>query len=103
MECVEIFDDSWITVEDKRELLRVIKQGYETSMPWADHALMKSLVKERYDRVVREMDKQEYLREKREASVDGLLDAIVPDQLELKTGVEKMLAEKEDEDTTAEP
>jgi len=102
MECVEIFDDSWIAVEDKRELLRVIKQSYETSMPWADHVLMKSLVKERYDRVVREMDKEEYLREKRESTVDGLLDAIVPDQLELKTGVEKMLADK-DEDATAEP
>jgi hypothetical protein len=101
MECVEAFDDSWIAVEDKRELLRVIKQGYETSMPWADHALMKSLVKERYDRVVREMSKEDYLAEKREASVDGLLDAIVPDQLELKTGVEKMVAEK-DEDTTVE-
>jgi len=99
MECVEVFDDSWITVEDKRELLRVIKQSYETSMPWADHALMKSLVKERYDRVVREMDKEQYLREKMEATVDGMLDAIVPDQLELKTGVKKMLAEKQVEET----
>jgi len=103
MECVEVFDDSWITVEDKRSLLKVIKESYETSMPWADHALMKSLVKERYDRVVRAMDREQYLAEKREASVDGLLDAIVPDQFELKTGVEKMVAEKEDEDTTAEP
>jgi len=94
-----VFDDSWITVEDKRELLRVIKQSYETSMPWADHALMKSLVKERYDRVVREMDKEQYLREKMEATVDGMLDAIVPDQLELKTGVKKMLAEKQVEET----
>jgi hypothetical protein len=99
MECVEVFNDSWIAVEDKRELLRVIKEAYQTSMPWADHALMKSLVKERYDRVVREMDKEQYLADKREATVDGLLDAIVPDQLELKTGVEKMLAEKDDDET----
>ena len=101
MECVEAFDDSWIAVEDKRSLLKVIKESYEASFSWADHALMKSLVKERYDRVVRAMDKEEYVREKREASVDGLLDAIVPDQLELKTGVDKMIAEK-DEDTTVE-
>jgi hypothetical protein len=99
MECVEVFNDSWITVGDKRELLRVIKQSYETSMPWADHALMKSLVKERYDRVVREMDKEQYLADKREATIDGMLDEIVPDQLELKTGVEKMLAEKDDDET----
>jgi len=99
MECVEVFDDSWITVEDKRSLLKVIKESYETSMPWADHALMKSLVKERYDRVVREMDKEQYLADKREATVDGMLDAIVPDQLELKTGVKKMLAEKQVEET----
>jgi len=94
-----VFDDSWITVEDKRSLLKVIKESYETSMPWADHALMKSLVKERYDRVVREMDKEQYLADKREATVDGMLDAIVPDQLELKTGVKKMLAEKQVEET----
>jgi len=96
-----VFDDSWITVEDKRSLLRVIKESYETSFSWADHALMKSLVKERYDRVVRAMDKEQYLAEKREATVDGMLDEIVPDQLELKTGVEKMLAEKEDDNETA--
>jgi hypothetical protein len=100
MECVEIFDDSWIAVEDKRALLNVIKESYQISMPWADCALMKSLVKERYNRVVRAMDKDQYLAEKREATVDGLLDAIVPDQLEMKTGVEKMLADK-DEDETA--
>ena len=46
---VEPVDDSYIKAEDKKQLLIIIKNIYETRMPWADQILMKCMIKEHYN------------------------------------------------------
>ena len=63
MNSTEDFDDSWIDPKHKKELLITIKQIYETAYPWADNALMKCLVMEHYKGVIKNMNKEDYLKE----------------------------------------
>jgi hypothetical protein len=63
MNSTEDFDDSWIDPKHKKELLITIKQIYETAYPWADNVLMKCLVKEHYKGVIKNMNKEDYLKE----------------------------------------
>lgn len=63
MNSTEDFDDTWIDPKHKKELLITIKQIYETAYPWADDILMKCLVKEHYKGVIKNMNKEDYLKE----------------------------------------
>ena len=55
--------DYYILKEDKLNLIRVIKNIYKNSMPWADDVLMRVLVKEHYKNVIKNMDEEEYKKE----------------------------------------
>ena len=57
------FDDSWIDPKHKKELLITIKQIYETAYPWSDNVLLKCLVMEHYKGVIKNMNKEAYLKE----------------------------------------
>jgi hypothetical protein len=73
------FDDSYITVEDKKKLLKVIKKAYELSHSWADDMLLRCLVEDYYKQVVRGMNKEDYLKEKddeRRGDLETLLDGV---------------------------
>ena len=63
MNSTEDFDDSWIDPKHKKELLITIKQIYETAYPWADNVLMKCLVMQHYKGVIKNMNKEAYLKE----------------------------------------
>ena len=63
MNSTEDFDDSWIDPKHKKELLITIKQIYETAYPWADNVLMKCLVMQHYKGVIKNMNKEDYLKE----------------------------------------
>ena len=75
MNSTEQFDDAWIEPAHKRELLKTIKEIYETSYTWADPVLMKCLVKEHYKETISHIDKEQYLRELEEQDEsDTILD-----------------------------
>jgi hypothetical protein len=59
----EDFDDSWVKPQHKKELLITIKQIYNTSYTWADDILIKCLVKEHYKTTIKNMNKEEYLKD----------------------------------------
>jgi len=63
MNSTEDFDDSWIDPKHKKELLITIKQIYNSSYTWADDVLIKCLVKEHYKTTIKNMDKENYLKE----------------------------------------
>ena len=67
MECLneneDKVNDYYILKEDKLNLIRVIKNIYKNSMPWADDVLMRVLVKEHYKNVIKNMDEEEYKKE----------------------------------------
>ena len=71
-------DDSWIDEADKVELLKQIKQLYSTKYTWADDNLMKCLIKYHYNVTIDAMDKEQYLKEKKEGndSIDNLLERL---------------------------
>ena len=63
MNSTEDFDDTWIDPKHKKELLITIKQIYSTAYPWADNVLMKCLVMQHYKGVIKNMNKEAYLKE----------------------------------------
>jgi len=69
---VEYVDDSYILPEDKKELIKVIKNIYKKSMPWADDQLFKCTVLHHYNQVISKMDKEAYLSEINETNVEDL-------------------------------
>ena len=69
---VEYVDDSYILPEDKKELIKVIKNIYKKSMPWADDQLFKCTVLHHYNDVISKMDKEAYLSEINETNVKDL-------------------------------
>jgi len=69
---VEYVDDSYILPEDKKELIKVIKNIYKKSMPWADDQLFKCTVLHHYNDVISKMDKEAYLSEINETNVEDL-------------------------------
>ena len=76
---IDDFDDTYITVEDKKRLLKVIKEAYQLSHSWADDLLLRCLVEDYYKQVVRGMNKEEYLKEKedeRRGNLETLLDGV---------------------------
>ena len=76
---IDEFDDSYITLEDKKKLLKVIKLAYQKSHSWADDMLLRCLVEDYYKQVVRGMNKEDYLKEKeveRRGDLETLLDGV---------------------------
>ena len=76
---IDDFDDTYITVEDKKRLLKVIKEAYQLSHSWADDMLLRCLVEDYYKQVVRGMNKEDYLKEKedeRRGDLGTLLDGV---------------------------
>jgi len=69
---LEYVDDSYILPEDKKELIKVIKNIYKKSMPWADDQLFKCTVLHHYNDVISKMDKEAYLSEINETNVKDL-------------------------------
>ena len=70
-------DDSYITVDDKKNLLLHIKKMYKMKFPWCDDVLLKILIKKHYNEVVKNMNRKDYLNEKeKEDVVDYLVDDI---------------------------
>jgi len=69
-------DDTYILKEDKLSLIRTIKNIYQNTMPWADDVLMRVLVKQHYNNVIENMDKEEYLNELKNSNINNLLDYI---------------------------
>ena len=45
-------------------------------MPWADDVLMRILVKQHYNNVIYNMDKEQYLNELKNSNINNLLDYI---------------------------
>ena len=56
----------------KKELIKVIKDIYRKSMPWADDQLFKCTVLHHYNEVISKMDKEAYLSEINETNVEDL-------------------------------
>ena len=76
---IDEFDDSYITMEDKKKLLKVIKLAYQKSHSWSDDILLRCLVEDYYKQVVRGMNKEDYLKEKeieRRGDLETLLDGV---------------------------
>tara|TARA_A100001201_G_C3965185_1_gene163922 strand:+ start:298 stop:543 length:246 start_codon:yes stop_codon:yes gene_type:complete len=69
-------DDTYILKEDKLSLIRTIKNIYQNTMPWADDVLMRVLVKQHYNNVIENMDKEQYLNEIKNSNINNLLDYI---------------------------
>ncbi len=69
-------DDSWITPQDKIDLLKFIKHLYSKKHEWADDILMKCLIKKHYNEVVSNMNKEDYLKEKAEETTSDLIDRL---------------------------
>lgn len=69
-------DDSWITPQDKIDLLKHIKLLYSKKHEWADDILMKCLIKKHYNEVVANMNKEDYLKEKAEETTSDLIDRL---------------------------
>jgi hypothetical protein len=69
---IEYVDDSYILPEHKRELIKVIKDIYRKSMPWADDQLFKCTVLHHYNDVISKIDKEAYLSEINETNVEDL-------------------------------
>ena len=69
-------DDSWITQQDKIDLLKFIKHLYSKKHEWADDILMKCLIKKHYNEVVSNMNKEDYLKEKAEETTSDLIDRL---------------------------
>tara|TARA_R100001440_G_scaffold38478_1_gene58122 strand:- start:116 stop:358 length:243 start_codon:yes stop_codon:yes gene_type:complete len=69
-------NDYYILKEDKLNLIRVIKNIYKNSMPWADDVLMRVLVKEHYKNVIKNMDEEEYKKELKNNDLNYLVENI---------------------------
>ena len=69
-------DDSFITPEDKKNLLIHIKQIYINKHAWADDVLIKCLIKNHYNETVKNIDKDLYLYEKENLNTDDLINMI---------------------------
>ena len=69
-------DDTYILKEDKLSLIRTIKNIYQNTMPWADDVLMRVLVKQHYNNVIQNMDKEQYLNEIKNQNINNLIDYI---------------------------
>tara|TARA_R110000796_G_scaffold244357_1_gene367397 strand:+ start:370 stop:651 length:282 start_codon:yes stop_codon:yes gene_type:complete len=69
-------DDSWITQQDKIDLLKFIKHLYSKKHEWADDILMKCLIKKHYNDVINNMNKEDYLKEKAEETTSDLIDRL---------------------------
>lgn len=76
MEGVNEIDDSYILKEDKLALIRTIKKIYENSMSWADDVLMRILVKQHYNNVIQNMDKEQYIKDIQDTNINNLLSYI---------------------------
>tara|TARA_Y100000114_G_C11755106_1_gene326447 strand:- start:1301 stop:1543 length:243 start_codon:yes stop_codon:yes gene_type:complete len=80
MECLnenqDKVNDYYILKEDKLNLIRVIKNIYKNSMPWADDVLMRVLVKEHYKNVIKNMDEEEYKKELKNNDLNYLVENI---------------------------
>lgn len=76
MEGVNEIDDSYILKEDKLALIRTIKKIYETNMSWADDVLMRVLVKNHYNNVIQNMDKEQYIKDIQDTNINNLLSYI---------------------------
>jgi len=70
------FDDSYILKEDKLALIRCIKKIYENTMSWADDILMRVIVKQHYNNVIKNMNKEDYLKEIQDTNINNLLSYI---------------------------
>ena len=70
----EVVDDSWVHEIDKKNLIDHIKKLYNEKFTWADNILMKVLVKRHYNETIKGMNKEEYLKEKEDTSVDKYLE-----------------------------
>ncbi len=69
-------DDSYILKEDKLALIRCIKKIYENTMSWADDILMRVIVKQHYNNVIKNMNKEDYLKEIQDTNINNLLSYI---------------------------
>ena len=69
-------DHTYILKEDKLSLIRTIKNIYKNTMPWADDVLMRILVKQHYNNVIENMNKEQYLNELKNANINNLIDYI---------------------------
>jgi len=72
----EDIDDSYITADDKKNLLITIKKIYEKNYYWADSCLMKCLIKNHYKQVIKNINKKDYLEEINKNDVDSLIQQI---------------------------
>lgn len=73
---IETVDDSWLFETDRIYLLKHIKELYTTKFGWADEMLIKSLVKHHYNMTIKEMDKDEYLKERAKVTLGDLLERL---------------------------
>ena len=70
-------DDSFLKIDDKKNLLLHLKNLYTKKFPWADAVLLKILIKKHYNETIKNMNKEDYLNEKENQDVvDYLLDDI---------------------------
>ena len=65
--------DYYILKEDKLNLIRIIKNIYKNSMPWADDVLMSCLVKEHYKNVVNKINEEDYKNDIKNVDIDDIV------------------------------
>jgi hypothetical protein len=63
---IEMVDDSYVFEEDKKELLKQLKELYNLKYEWADKKLVDCMVKWHYNETIKNLDKNIYLQEKKE-------------------------------------
>lgn len=56
-------DDSFVRECDKKGLIHNLELAYSKKFPWADDALLESIVTVEYKRHIKSMDKNKYLEE----------------------------------------
>ena len=80
MECLneneKEVNDSYILKEDKLNLIRIIKNIYKNSMPWADDVLLRVLVKEHYKNVIENMNEEDYKNDIKNNDINNLIDYV---------------------------
>jgi len=74
--CNETVDDSWIEKEDKLLLLKHLNLLYSKKYEWANEILMKCLIKYHYNETIKNMNKEEYLKEQETIDIDDFIDRI---------------------------
>ena len=69
---IDMVDDSFVYPEDKKELLKQLKELYTKKYEWADDKLVTCMVSWHYNETIKNLNKEVYLEEKKESVNDEM-------------------------------